>query len=169
VKAMPAGYRVEALNAKHDRADFRCGVAELDAYFQRHARQHSDRGVTRVFVLTQDGHTVDGFYTLSASELRTSDLPAEYAKKLPRFPAPVTLLGRFAIAAHLQGQGYGDTLLGDALKRAMLGAVNVASWAVIVDAKAGARNFWLKREFLPLTTFPDRLFLTMATIRQLLG
>jgi hypothetical protein len=43
----------------------------------------------------------------------------------------------------------------------------VATWAVVVDAKAGARDFYLKHGFLPLPTNPDRLFLPMKTIEKI--
>jgi hypothetical protein len=43
----------------------------------------------------------------------------------------------------------------------------VASWAVVVDAKAGVREFYLRHDFVALPTQPDRLFLPMATIAHL--
>jgi hypothetical protein len=45
--------------------------------------------------------------------------------------------------------------------------LQVASWAVVVDAKAGARDFYLKHDFISLPTHPDRLFLSMKTIEKL--
>jgi hypothetical protein len=38
---------------------------------------------------------------------------------------------------------------------------------MVVDAKAGARDFYLKLDFIPLPSQPDRLFLPMATIKKL--
>jgi hypothetical protein len=55
----------------------------------------------------------------------------------------------------------------DALKRAWILSQQIASWAVVVDAKAGAREFYLKYEFVPMPSNPDRLFLTMKTIKRL--
>ncbi len=160
-------FRIEPLGAQHDRAGFRCGVAELDAYLQQQAGQDQKRKLAAVFVLTRDGKTVDGFYTLSAHAIRAADLPEDFAKKLPRFPLPVTLLGRMAVAEGLRGQGMGEFLLMHALERAFLGSQQVASWAVIVDAKAGAREFYLKYEFVPLPEQPERMFLPMKTIEKL--
>jgi hypothetical protein len=37
---------------------------------------------------------------------------------------------------------------------------------VVGDAKAGARDFYLKYDFVPLVTQPDRLFLAMRSIER---
>lgn len=166
-KTLAANLKIEALDAHHDRAGFRCGVTELDTYLQQRAGQDLKRKLAAVFALTADSKTVAGFYTLSSHSVSAADLPPELAKRLPRFPLPVTLLGRMAVAQALQGAGLGEYLLLDALNRALKGSRQVASWAVVVDAKAGARNFYLKHDFIPLPTSPDRLFLPMQTIEAL--
>lgn len=164
-----AKYRVEPLRLNHDRAAFSCGVSELDTYLQRQAAQDQKRSLAAVFVLTADGKNVVGFYTLSAHSILAAALPSELARKLPRFPLPVSLLGRMAVARSLQGHGWGEFLLLHALKRAALGSRQVASWAVVVDAKAGARDFYLKEGFIPLREQPGRLFLPVKTIEQMFG
>jgi predicted GNAT family N-acyltransferase len=166
-KRIAAQFRIEPFASNHDRAAFSCGVPELDTYLQRQAGQDMKRKLAAVFVLTADGTSVAGFYTLSAHSIRAADLPEDQAKKLPRFPLPVTLLGRMAVTQSLHGQGLGEFLLLHALDRALLGSRQVASWAVVVDAKAGARDFYLKHDFLPLPTQSDRLFLPMKTIGML--
>lgn len=160
-------YEVEPLATHHDRAAFSCGVPALDLYLQRQARQDLERNLAAVFVLTPDSKTVAGFYTLSAHSIQAAELPKEWGTKLPRFPLPVTLLGRMAISRSLQGRRLGEFLLLHALERAWLGSHQAASWAVVVDAKAGARDFYLKHDFLPLPSHPDRLVLPMKTIGKL--
>lgn len=160
-------YRIEPLGSNHDRAAFSCGVASLDAYIQRQARQDLERKLAAVFILTPDSKTIAGFYTLSAHSIQGGDLPDELAKRLPRFPLPVTLLGRMALSQSLRGQGLGEFLLMHALERAWLGSQQVASWAVVVDAKMGARDFYLKYDFAALPLQPDRLFLPMKVIESL--
>jgi predicted GNAT family N-acyltransferase len=162
-------YRVELLEASHDRADFSSGVPALDSYFRQQAGQDQKRKLAAVFVLTADGKSISGFYTLSAHSILAADLPMEVAKKLPRFPLPVTLLGRMAVAQALHGQGWGEFLLLHALERACLGSSQIASWAVVVDAKAGARDFYLKYGFFSFPTQPDRLFLPIKTIEKMFG
>lgn len=160
-------YRIEPLKSTHDRLAFSCGVHELDIWLERQAGQDQKRNLAAVFVLTPDGKTVAGFYSLSAHSIQAADLPPDMARKLPRFPLPVTLLGRMAVDRSLQGKGLGEFLLIHALERAWLGSREVASWAVVVNAKAGARDFYLKHDFIPFTLQPQRHFLPMQTIKIL--
>ncbi len=161
-------YRVESLGPGHDRQGFSCGVLELDFYIRELAGQDVKRKLAAAFVLTSDGKSIAGYYTLSAHAIDASELPAEVSKRLPRLPVPVTLLGRMAISQLLRGKGLGEFILVNALERALMGSRQVASWAVIVDAKAGSRDFYLKYSFAPLPHSPHRLFLTMKTIEHLL-
>ena len=127
-----------------------------------------ERNLASTFVLTTDSRTIAGFYTLSASSILAADLPEAIAKKLPRLPLPVTLLGRMAVAESVQGTGLGEALLMLALERALKSSRTVASWAMIVDAKEGARGFYAKYEFIPFASQPNRLFLPMKTIEKLI-
>lgn len=158
---------IEPLASQHDRAAFSCGVAELDAYLHQRASQDQKRNLAAIFVLTENSKTILGFYSLSAHSIGAAELPSEFGVKLPRFPLPVTLLGRMAVAESMQGQRMGEFILLDALRRASIGSAQVASWAVVVDAKAGARDFYLKHGFIPLLAKPDRLFLPMKTIDRM--
>lgn len=167
IKTPRVDYKIEPLKSHHDRAGFSCGVPALDVYLQRQARQDLERKLAAVFVLTSNGKTISGFYTLSAHSILAADLPEGQAKRLPRFPLPVTLLGRMGVSQDAQGRGLGEFLLMHALERAWIGSRQVASWAVVVDAKAGARDFYLKYDFVPLPSQPDRLFLPMRTIEKL--
>ncbi|HUY94204.1 MAG TPA: GNAT family N-acetyltransferase [Terracidiphilus sp.] len=162
-------FRIATLCPRHHRAKFHCGVAELDAYIQTQAGQDLKRRLAAVNVLTADGETIAGYFTLSASSIFATGLPQEFARKLPRFPLPVTLLGRMAVSEPLQGQGLGDLLLVSALRAALSASGEVASWAVIVDAKAGARSFYLRRSFISMLDPPERLFLPMSVIAKALG
>ena len=161
-------FRIEALADAHDRAAFSCGVEPLDVYLHRQARQDVERRVAAVFVLTADSTTVNGYYTLSSLTLQGAELPETLAKKLPsRNPIGITLLGRMAVRKDLRGAGLGELLLMHALERAWLASQQVASWAVVVDAKEGAREFYVKYDFTPLPSQPSRLFLPMKTIEKL--
>ena len=96
------------------------------------------------------------------------DLPevAQAAATLPQ--NSVTLLGRLAVAARCQGQGFGRLLLVDALRRSARQATEIASAAVIVDAiDESAVKFYQRYHFLALPETPRTLFLEMATIQKL--
>jgi GNAT superfamily N-acetyltransferase len=67
----------------------------------------------------------------------------------------------------LQGKGFGTDLLMDALHQAFQANKTVASWAVVVDAKEGAHEFYLKHGFIPMPSSPNRMFIPMKTIEQI--
>jgi predicted GNAT family N-acyltransferase len=158
-------YRFEPLADRHDRAAFSCGVEALDRYFRGDPiRQDVSRKVTNAFVLTPDGSFVAGFYTLSPISILSVDLPASLQKKLPTRPIGATLIGRMGRDLSLRGQGIGEMLLMDALYKAWQASKLVSCWAVVVDAKQGARDFYLQNEFTAFATKPDRLFLPMRKI-----
>jgi len=162
-------FYIEPLGAKHNRAAFSCGVSPLDKYLQTQASQDLKKRLAAVYVLTPDGSTIAGYYTLSAFSVRLDKIPEEIARKLTRMPeVPATLVGRLAGSSAFRGQGVGEILLTDALKRSLAGSKHVASWTVIVDAKdANALAFYKKYGFIELPTTPNRLFLPMETIAKL--
>ncbi len=110
------------------------------------------------FVLVLPDGAVAGFYTLSATAIPVSDLPEASTRKLPRYPLiPATLLGRLAVDHRYRSRGYGRFLLADALFRSVRS--EIASFAVVVDAKDGdARRFYERESFLPFPDHPLRLF-----------
>jgi predicted GNAT family N-acyltransferase len=161
-------HHVEPLSDKHQREKFSCGVSALDRYLQKQARQDVSKGVTATFVVTPDGATIAGFYTLSATELRLRDLPDEFVKKLPRYPSvPATLLGRLAVSKNFRGQRLGEFLLIDAMRRVLITTSNVASAAIVVDAKdESARQFYLRYDFVPVPNQPNRLVFRVMKIAK---
>lgn len=162
-------YRVSLFNRSFDRAEFSCGQPQLDRYLKIQATQDIRRQVSRLFVLHEiDAHRIAGFYTLSAASIAFSKLPANLAKKLPRYPIPAVLIGRLAVDRSHQGLGLGKALLADALKRILTVSETVAIHAVLVDAKdESARRFYEKFGFVPFKDEPMKLFVPLKTIASL--
>lgn len=147
-------FRVERLNAAHDRAAFDCGVAALNTYLATQASQDEKRRVASCFIAVEIATSkIAGYYTLSAASVDLSDIPAAIAKKLPRYPAvPTIRLGRLAVATASRGQGLGAALLWDAMERAA--KVEIGAFALLVDAiDEGAARFYAHHGF---TAFADR-------------
>ena len=100
-----------------------------------------------------------------------TELPDEVVQRqrLPKYDKlPATLLGRLARSKEFKGAGLGEILLMGALEKALLHSKNIASLAVVVDAKdEKARNFYLSYGFIDLPYHPKRLFMLMQTIEQL--
>ena len=154
---------------KHDRAGFSCGTEALDNYLKQQATQDVEKRVAAVIVLTPDGKTIAGYYTLSQYAVEIGSLPTGVAKKLPKYPdLPATLLGRVARSTAFAGQGIGELLLMGALKKALNHSRFIASMAVVVDAKdAKGKMFYAGYGFIDLPDHPNRMFLPMATIAKM--
>lgn len=160
---------IEPLGPNHDRAAFSCGVEALDAYLRRQAAQDFRKRAAVPFVITPDGKTIAGYYTLSQYAVQLDAVPDAIAKTLPKYPVvPATLLGRLAVSTAFRGQSLGAMLLMDALYRALHHSKELASSGVVVDAKdASALAFYKKYGFLELPKIDRRLFLPMGTIERL--
>lgn len=160
---------IEPLGPRHDRASFSCGNEVLDAYLRTQAGQDLRKHAAVPFVITEDGKTIAGYYTLSQFAVELDAVPEEIAKKLPKYPmVSATLLGRLAVSAAFCGKRLGEMLLMDALHRSLELSKHVASAAVVVDAKNdSAVSFYKKYGFLELPKIERRLFLPMGTIEQL--
>jgi ribosomal protein S18 acetylase RimI-like enzyme len=153
----------------HDRAAFSCGTPELDAYLKTRASQEIKKHLAAVFVLTPDSKTIAGFYTLSQYSVGLDEIPAAISRKLTRYnEVPATLVGRLARSVEYRGKGIGEKLILDALRRCLVNSREIASWAVIVDAKdETALAFYRKFGFAQFPNTPNRLFLPIVTIEDM--
>lgn len=106
--------------------------------------------------------------TLSQYAVDLASGPREIASKLPTYPeVPATLFGRLALNEAFRGQKLGEFLLLDALHRSWVQSKQVASAAVIVDAKdESERHFYEQFDLLALPSTANRLFLPMRTIEH---
>lgn len=166
-------FRFEPLGAKHNRAAFSCEHKRLNTYLKQQASQDVRKRVAAVYVLTPDGKTIAGYYTLSQYAINAGEMPDEVARKLrvPKYDKlPATLLGRLARSEEFKGAGLGGMLLMDALKTALNHSRRIASMAVIVDAKdTRARKFYEGYGFIDLPDHASRLFVPMKTVEELLA
>lgn len=161
---------IEPLDRKrHDRSVFDCGVTALNIYLQRQAAQDVEKHAAVVYVGQIEVPFIAGYYTLSQFSIDFVKLPAELAKRLPRYPVvPATLLGRLAVASEWQGRKLGETMLFDALRRSLLQSKHIASAGVVVDAKdKKAAAFYRRYGFTPILDADQRLFLHMKTILKM--
>lgn len=162
-------FAIEPLEKRHNRADFCCGNAELDNYFQRQINQDKKRNLAVPYVAVDKINTlVIGYYTLSMSGINLENLPQKTAKKLPKYPVVgVTLIGRLAVDRNYRGYGWGKILLMDALFKSLEVSQKTASFAVIVDAiDERAISFYQRFEFQHFPDNPQKLFRSMKNIAQ---
>ncbi|MEX2598219.1 MAG: GNAT family N-acetyltransferase [Dehalococcoidia bacterium] len=160
---------IEPLSAHHDRSAFDCGNESLTRYLRTQAGQDLRKRAAVPYVLLDAGTGVlVGYYTLSACRVDAAELPADIAKRLPRYRhLPATLLGRLAVDLRFQGTGIGKLLLADAMSRTLTHSKQIASVALIVDAiDEAASAFYQRHGFIPFPDQPATLFLPMETIAK---
>ena len=85
---------IELLTRDHDRQPFDCGVTSLNDFLKKHARQNAEEDVSRTYVaIRPPSLQVIGYYTLCGGSVQRDDMPLEIARRLPRYPVPVSKLG----------------------------------------------------------------------------
>ena len=160
-------YRIEALDTtRHRREEFQCESPELTDFLRTRARKEMQARASACFVLVEetDPGRIVGYYTLSQTSVALDQLPAPFAKRLPRYPQlGATLIGRLARDLAWKGKQAGRLLLIDALRRSLRNSAEVGSVVVVTDPKdEKARAFYGSYGFRQLDE--DRLFLPMSEL-----
>ena len=153
------------------REDFDCGIAQLNDYLKKYARQNDRKGIAKTFVAIADLETriAIGYYSVSMDKIEFESLPTEHSRKIPRYPLPAMLIGKLAVDRSIQGRGLGKELLMDAFKRAVRLSSDVGIFAVTIDAtNQAAKTFYLKYGFISLENNPLSLFIPISTIIKVL-
>ncbi|MBM4093370.1 MAG: GNAT family N-acetyltransferase [Planctomycetes bacterium] len=162
---------VEPFAADHERVGFTCGRPPLDDFIRSRVSQYEKRRLGKTFVAVPRGEKrVIGYYTLAAGAVAFEQLPPDASRKLPKHPVPVVLLARLAVDRSAQGQGVGEGLLLDALRRTLDLSSELGVHAVEVDAQDdAAAAFYRKYGFAPLLDDPLHLYLPVSTVRDVLA
>lgn len=168
---------IEPLDDRHDRNSFDCGVARMNEFLQKTARQHADKdvGVTHVVIEHEGASTILGYITLTIKPILRETLP--HSKKLPRGEYTVAFVGQVAVAEEWQGKGIGKTLLYFALSKALdvsevFGLAGVALDLLREENEDTAvlekrRKFYTDRGFKALSVDEGRLYISMNEIRKM--
>lgn len=160
---------IEPLSPRHNRRGFLCGEEALDHYLDKLANQHSQRNISKTFVLVDDSNptVVIGYYSLALCGSDVDALPTALRKKLPSdlFGGKV---GRLAVAETYQGKGYGEYLLLDAMRKFSQASQSIGMVALFVDAKnEEASHFYQKYGFERCSDDPLHLYLPTKAIISL--
>lgn len=165
--------KIEPLAKSHDRDGFDCGIEPLNLFLRQTARQHAMRGISRTFVLVDDGASepkpILGFFSLNVCQIKSESLSIEEAKRLPRDVSGVRL-GRLAVAREYQRQGIGKTLVAAAMGKFMEIFNAAGGIGLFVDAKdQDAKRYYEQFGFLCLPLSQLELFLPVKTIQEALA
>ncbi len=161
---MKLDFVIQALSKRHGRENFDCGEESLNEFLKKYARQNSAKGFGRTFVaVLPEEIEVCGFYTLSAGSMSFENL----RENLSRYPIPTAHLGRLATDFKMRGQGLGELLLIDALKRTVLVAAELGVYAIELYALTdAAKRFYLKYGFTELKDDDKHLYLPIETLKK---
>lgn len=167
---------VELNKSEHDRNSFDCGEPELNTFIKTQAAKHMQANISRTMVLPSaqsllnGKYTICAFYSVAPSSISRETLPAQLAKKLPRYPVPVFLIAQLAVHKTFHGSGLGKISLIHSLKYLWKVNQHMRAYAVIVDCLTdSARTFYAKFGFQILCEHKGRIrmFLPMKTVEQL--
>jgi GNAT superfamily N-acetyltransferase len=162
--------RPEPLRKNHQLEGFECGDESLDIWLIRYSRLAQGAESARVFVTTEDGKRVVGFYALVAGQVQAADATARLLRGQPAGrPVPVIILARLAVDRRHQGRGVGRSLLQDAMLRCATAAESIGVRAVVVHAmNEEARAWYLRFGFEASPTDPLHLILLMKDLKRFL-
>jgi len=150
----------------HDTSSFDCGVEALNTYLKRYARQTQKREGARTYVVL-DANRIVAYYTIVFGGIAWEDAPEHVRKGLGKYPIPIMMLGRLAVDKGWAGKGLGNSLLLDALQRALAASEIAGLRAVVVDAKDdAAKRFYEKRGFRAWPADSNRLFVTIPELKR---
>jgi GNAT superfamily N-acetyltransferase len=156
------------ITSVHELADFDSGELSLDEWLKKRALKNHATGASRCFVLCA-GASVIGYYSLSAGAIRHEAAPKAMRRNMPD-PLPVILLGRLAVDRRYHNQGLGQSLLRDAMLRAVNVAGDAGVFAILVHTISDqARRFYLSRGFVESPLQPMTLLMTLETVRSILA
>lgn len=155
------------IEARHRAEHFQSGVVSLDEWLPKHALQSHRGGASRVFVTTEAGPDVVGYYALAAGAVMPREAPARLERGLAASqPVPVVLLGRLAVDVRHQGRHLGRSLLLDAMTRVLQAGELIGVRALLVHAiDERARNWYAQFGFERSPAHPLHLLLLMKDLR----
>lgn len=167
--AFPDGFTLETLGRARGRGLFDCGQSEVNDWLHSKALQHQSKRLSSTKVLVAADGVIAGYYTLATGQVDFGDLPAEFAKKLPRRGLPVAILAWLGVNRRNQGSNLGDLLLAQALRDCHEAGRTFAFVAVILDCvDERAKRFYQRWDFLELPGNPYRLFLPAQSLEALM-
>ena len=168
-------FRIEHFDpARHDRADFDCGVGRLNNYLKLSAKKQQKDDMTRVYVIVEDESSrILGYHAINLGMLNVDRLKRPPRGAPDHGEIPVLFLGQVAVDKTQQGRGLGGILMHHVFQKACVIADNAGCHAIILDvisdggeAEFTRRQSWYESfGFAFFASNPRRMFLAMKQVR----
>ncbi len=170
-------FRIEHFDpARHDRADFDCGVHRLNNYLKLSAKKQQNDDMTRVYVIVEDGSPlILGYHAINIGMMNVDQLKRRPRGTPDHGEIPVLFLGQVAVGQEQQGSGLGGILMHHVFEKAGVIADAAGCHAIILDvisdggeAEFARRKAWYESfGFAAFASNPARMFLAMQQVREL--
>ncbi|MCB1658467.1 MAG: GNAT family N-acetyltransferase [Pseudomonadales bacterium] len=158
-------FEIDVLSRQYQRDSFNCGQADLNTFLKQYAIQQQSRFLSQTYVAYNDSKQVIGFYSLANGSTLRDDLPITEQKRLPKYPIPCVIIGRFAVDVGYQGQGIGQALLRHAFNKVIEVSALTGTAYILVHAKDDkAASFYKRLGFQSFPQQPLTLFLSVASL-----
>ena len=168
-------YRIELFDpARHDRADFDCGVGRLNNYLKLSARKQQKDDMTRVYVAVEEGNPrILGYHAINLGMMNVDELKRRPRGAPDHGEIPVLFLGQVAVDRAEQGNGLGGILMHHVFEKACTIADAAGCHAIVLDviadggeAEFARRKGWYESfGFATFASDPARMFLAMKQVR----
>ena len=120
-------------------------------------------------MVTDEGRVV-GYFSLTVGQVDTLEAPERIRQGMGRYPLPVVILARLAVALPDQSRGVGRGLLKDAIRRTLLIADQAGIRALMAHpVDAGAERFYRRFGFVASPLRDQQLLLLLKDARKVLG
>ena len=168
-------FRIEHFDpARHDRADFDCGVDRLNNYLKLSARKQQKDDMTRVYVVVEEGSArIQGYHAINLGVKNVDELKRRPRGTPHHGEIPVLFLGQVAVDERQQGRGLGGILMHHVFQKACVIADTAGCHAIVLDviSDGGEVEFTRRRSwyesfgFATFASNPGRMFLAMKQVR----
>jgi len=158
---------------QYNMSEFSCGVEHLDTFLKSDLEKLQSRSLLKGYLLVTSDPVpeVMGFYTLCGASFERGHLANRARKKIPYSNMPAVLLGRLAIDKRIQGKGFGELLIVDAIHKVRATAGQIGIYAMFVDAHPDAASFYTRMGFIQSAKSSDSMtfFYPANQFDQLIG
>lgn len=157
--------KIEILKSNHHKKSFNCAQEDLNNFLKKYASQHQKSGTSKTYVALDNEDNIFGFYCLSSTSISFELIDEALTKRLPRYPLPSIVIGRFAVDISMQGKGVGKYLLAHALRQVAKVSQLIGVNFVIIHAKdQKAAKFYQHFGFTALSSNPLTLIYPVSQI-----
>ena len=169
--------RIERFDpARHDYADFDCGVDRLNNYLKLSAKKQQKDDMTRVYVVVEEGGTrILGYHAINLGNMNVDELERRPRGTPAHGEIPALFLGQVAVDKPSQDRGLGGILMHHVFEKACKVSEVAGCHAIILDVISdGGEEAFARRKawyedfgFTPFSSNPARMFLVMKQVRAM--